>query len=200
MCCCCCFCCSLHTLANGWVFRVHLCVFRVFFGALVCVWNVFSPLSNIVNYRKKLYSSTKCDSENASPTLVENPRSLHGLLENYYLVAQNIVASFKDQREYFFGIHNDVCVCCIKFLKKHLCMNKQTNNNNTSSNRFKLLPSGYKKDSLVVVVVVVDPMGDKAPPPPPPMPVSLAKRNVSPIMKIDFILLTKYCPCAVSQQ
>ena len=36
-------------------FWVHLCVFHAFFGALVCVCNVFSPLSNIVNYRKKIY-------------------------------------------------------------------------------------------------------------------------------------------------
>ena len=50
---CCCFRCSLHTLVNGWFFWVHLCVFRAFFGALVCVWNVFFALSNIVNYRKK---------------------------------------------------------------------------------------------------------------------------------------------------
>ena len=44
---------AIHTLANGWVFLVHLCVFCVFFGALVCVWKVFFALSNIVNYRGK---------------------------------------------------------------------------------------------------------------------------------------------------
>ena len=61
----------------------------------------FFVLSNIVNYRKKiLYSSTNCDSENASPILVENPCSLCGSLKNYYLVAEKNVASFKDQREY----------------------------------------------------------------------------------------------------
>ena len=40
-------------LADGCVFLVHLCVFRAFFGVLVCVWKVFFALSNIVNYRKK---------------------------------------------------------------------------------------------------------------------------------------------------
>ena len=95
---CCCFRCSHHTLVNGCNFWVHSCVFHVFFGVLVCVWNVFSPLSNILNYRKEfLYSSTNCDSKIASPTLVENPHSLHGSLKNYY---PKIVASFKDQREY----------------------------------------------------------------------------------------------------
>ena len=66
------------------VFSVHSCVFHAFFGALVCVWKVFFALSNIVNYRKNLYSSTNCNSKNASPILVENPRSLRGLLKNYY--------------------------------------------------------------------------------------------------------------------
>ena len=47
--------CSLHTLANGCVFLVQSCVFRAFFGALVCVWKVFFVLSNIVNYREKFY-------------------------------------------------------------------------------------------------------------------------------------------------
>ena len=41
---------------DEWVFFwVHLCVFCAFFGALVCVWNVFFPLSNIVSYRKIFY-------------------------------------------------------------------------------------------------------------------------------------------------
>ena len=81
-------------------FGVLLC-FSCVFGALVCVWKVFFVLSNIVNYRKKiLYSSTNCDSENASPILVENPHSLRESLKNYYPVAEKNVASFKDQREY----------------------------------------------------------------------------------------------------
>ena len=33
--------CFHHTLATGWVFLVHACVLCAFFGALVCVWNVF---------------------------------------------------------------------------------------------------------------------------------------------------------------
>ena len=93
-CCFCCFCCSDHTLATGWVFWVHSCVLHAFFGALMCVWNVFF-LSNIVNYRKNLYSSTNCNFEIASPTLVENPHSLHGSQENCYPVAQKIVASLR---------------------------------------------------------------------------------------------------------
>ena len=77
----------------------------VFFVRFLERWCVcgrcFFVLSNIVNYRKNfLYSSTNCDSKNASPILVENPRSLRGSLKNYYPVAEKNVASFKDQREY----------------------------------------------------------------------------------------------------
>ena len=76
-------------------------VFFMHFLERWCVCGMcFSSLSNIVNYRNILYLSTNCDSEIASPTLVENPHSLCGSHENYYPVAQKIVASFKDQREY----------------------------------------------------------------------------------------------------
>ena len=37
--------CFHHTLGTGWVVLVYACVLRAFFGVLVCVWNVFPPLS-----------------------------------------------------------------------------------------------------------------------------------------------------------
>ena len=76
------------------VLGAFVCFSCVFWSVGVCVECVF-PLSNIATYRKNLYSSTNCNSENASPTLVENPCSLCGSLENYYPAAQKIVASFR---------------------------------------------------------------------------------------------------------
>ena len=76
-----------------------VCFSCIFWSVGVCVECVF-PQVILLIIEKKLYSSTNCDSKNASPTLVENLHSLHGLLKNYYLVTQKIVASFKDQREY----------------------------------------------------------------------------------------------------
>ena len=74
-------------------FRCIVVFFRRFLERWCVCGRCFFVLSNIVNYRKKnLYSSTNCDSENASPILVENPRSLRESLKNYYPVAEKNVA------------------------------------------------------------------------------------------------------------
>ena len=95
--------------STPWRIDVFFRCIVVFFMRFLERWCVcgrcFFVLSNIVNYRKNfLYSSTNCDSENASPILVENPRSLRESLKNYYPVAEKNVASFKDQREYDFTV------------------------------------------------------------------------------------------------
>ena len=73
------------------VLGVFVCFTCIFWSIGVCVECVF-PLSNIANYRKNfLYSSTNCDSKIATPTLVENPCSLHGSHKNYYPVAKKLL-------------------------------------------------------------------------------------------------------------
>ena len=72
--------------STPWRIDVFFRCIVVFFMRFLEHWCVcgrcFFVLSNIVNYRKKiLYSSTNCDSKNASPILVENPRSLRGSLK-----------------------------------------------------------------------------------------------------------------------